>query len=221
MARALRAKRRSLELMPRRINSGGPELATTDMSLARLARSLSLVLVSALAAAPGLLTAPRPAWAAAPLATAIYDPETFSGDQSDLAFARTKQAGASFVDIQIYWASVAPTAPPAGFRAADPADPAYSWSVIDHQVAGAMAHGLTPIVSITSSPRWAQGDPTKSNYAPDPVQYGLFAQAAARRYSGSFGGLPRDLLFPLSCLVTAGSSCGSRGRSTLGSRCPL
>jgi len=176
---------------PHRIDSGDPELAATDMPIARLARLSIVAFVSALAAALGPLTPPSAARAAPPLATAIYDPQTFSGDQSDLAFARTKQAGASLVDIQIYWAAVAPRMPPAGFRADDPGDPAYDWSVIDRQVSGAVAHGLTPILSITSSPRWAQGDPTRPNYDPDPSQYGLFARAAALRYGGTFGGLPR------------------------------
>jgi hypothetical protein len=58
------------------------------------------MLLTGLALAAALLVGPDRAAAAPPLATAIYDPKTFAGDQSDLAFARTKNAGATLVDIQ-------------------------------------------------------------------------------------------------------------------------
>src|SRR5437588_11624077 len=99
----------------------------------RVRVSLRAACLAWLVFAAAFLWGVRPVSAGSPLATAIYDPGTFSGDQGDLAFARAKQTGASFVDLQIYWVSIAPAKPPSGFKAADPADPSYNWSVIDRQ----------------------------------------------------------------------------------------
>lgn len=139
-----------------------------------------------------VLCGARPADAATrTLDTAIFDPPAFASADGDLAFARTRAAGATYAMLQIYWSTVAPVSPPDGFQASDPAEPAYDWSSTDRQVRAAVAHGLEPVVDITTSPRWAQGDPSKTNYDPDATQFGLFARAAAERYSGTFGDLPR------------------------------
>ncbi len=58
-----------------------------------------------------------------------------------------------------------------------------------------MAAGLTPVLQVRSAPHWAQrclGE-TKTDPPcdPDPADLADFTTAAARRYSGSFGDLPR------------------------------
>jgi hypothetical protein len=51
--------------------------------------------------------------------------------------------------------------------------------------------GLEPILCLTDAPAWAK-DPTQSGEVrPSAKWYGRFAHAAAIRYSGHFGGLPR------------------------------
>lgn len=59
-----------------------------------------------------------------------------------------------------------------------------------------VAHGLTPFLTVTGAPSFAEGphrprsaDP--GSWKPDPKAFGQFARALASRYSGSFGGLPR------------------------------
>jgi hypothetical protein len=55
--------------------------------------------------------------------------------------------------------------------------------------------GLTPVLQVRSAPAWAEGCvPTSDSEAvcnPDPAALAAFTRAAVRRFSGSFGGLPR------------------------------
>ncbi len=58
----------------------------------------------------------------------------------------------------------------------------------------AVASGLTPVLQIRGGPSWAQRCHFTSVDTPcdlNPADLAAFATAAARRYSGNFGGLPR------------------------------
>lgn len=128
-----------------------------------------------------------------PLDTGIVDGASFSGAHEDLAFKRTAASGAKTVRLTVYWRAVAPAVRPAGFNPTDPGDPAYHWAPFDRQVTLARAQGLLPIMCLVYAPDWAQGskDGPPGAVRPDPAEFGRFATAAARRYSGSFRGLPR------------------------------
>src|SRR5450759_3097914 len=65
-------------------------------------------------------------------------------------FKRIRATGARYVELHIYWASIAPSGPtqPVGFQPTDPADPNYKWTSFDTQVRGAVAAGLKPIATI-------------------------------------------------------------------------
>jgi hypothetical protein len=150
------------------------------------------------AAVLAVLLIPGAASAARPLQTAIVDGgPAFYGPQATLGFARVRQAGASAVRIYVGWGGTAPETPdkPAGFDAADPNDPHYDWSTLDRQVKLAAARGLEPILSPEFAPPWAETGSRDGfrpgSVRPDPVEYGLFATALARRYSGQTPGLPR------------------------------
>jgi len=145
-----------------------------------------------------VLLLPAPAPAAQPLQTAIVDGgPAFYGPEAPLGFTRVRQAGASAVRLYLGWSETAPqgAVKPAGFDAANPDDPGYRWSTIDQQVKLATARGLKPIISVSSAPEWAEtgsrGGFTAGTVRPDPVEFGLFAQALAKRYSGQTPGLPR------------------------------
>jgi hypothetical protein len=138
------------------------------------------------------LASPPPA-ASRPLQTAIVADGVFYGRDADLAFSRSRAAGATAIRLQLSWREIAPTTRPAGFDPTNPADPAYRWGLFDRLVQNAYAYGLTPFIGIGETPAWAEraagGRPGANR--PDPVELGRFAEAAARRYSGSFNGLPR------------------------------
>ena len=132
-----------------------------------------------------------------PLATAVFDPNAFSGSEATLAFARTRAAGATFVRLTVNWDHVAPggAARPSGFDAISPDDPMYHWDAVDAQVRAASSAGLTPIVDIVGAPDWAQSNPQARRkydgpYEPSPSDLADFATAAAKRYGGG-GQLPR------------------------------
>lgn len=89
--------------------------------------------------------------------------------------------------FDILWSEVA-TERPRKMR--DHRDPAYDWTRADRIIRGLSGAGITPIISVYSTPRWAEyGDhiPHESQYnptAPRPVMYAAFMQAVADRYAG-------------------------------------
>jgi hypothetical protein len=113
------------------------------------------------------------------------------------AFQQTKAAGAQWVHMAIPWAAIAPPTQPPGWQPEDPGDPHYDWSYLDKGVTNAVAAGLTPVLMIDGAPKWAQRCQAPPAGAagdlcnPDPAALSAFATAAARRYSGHFGNLPR------------------------------
>ena len=154
---------------------------------------------TALAAALLALVAIPAATAAGPISTAVFAP-----DAAPLTLERIHEAGASFVRINVSWATVAPGTLAPGFSPSDPADPHYNWTDTDAEVKQAVEHGLTPYLTVWDAPLWAQKDephPTHMgpfpivSWKPDPVQVSQFARALALRYGGDFAGLPRVRYF--------------------------
>lgn len=150
------------------------------------------LLLAALAVASllALSAAPAPT-AAQPFTTGV----TNLGTNAQLAFQRTRDAGADFVRIQLYWSGTAPSLQPAAWDPADPRDPAYNWVASDEAVRNAIAAGLTPLLQIDGAPQWAQRcKPPKlfpaATCDPNPGDLRAFATAAAERYSGRTPGVP-------------------------------
>ena len=168
----------------------------------------------ALALAGLALGAHLPAAAAMPhrLQLGLADPTFAASDPAlrDEWMQRAKDARAELAMLGAPWSAIAPKAPPAGFDAADPADPAYDWKALDASVRAAVAHGLQPVLDLNTAPAWAEG-PGRPSGSPAPAgtwlpqapALGEFAQALAARYSGSFvdpaqpaaGPLPRVRYF--------------------------
>jgi hypothetical protein len=70
----------------------------------------------------------------------------------------------------------------------------YDWSGLDESLRLVRSHGLTPLVYVTAAPSWARRT-IAGVERPDPVQFGAFALAAVRRYSGETRELPRVRLW--------------------------
>lgn len=141
----------------------------------------------------GSLGVAAPAAQARPLVTGIsgigeYQPEVFQ---------EARSSGAQMVRLALYWDEVAPKTKPADWQPTNPADPHYNWSYIDSGVTEAVGAGLTPVVVVDGAPSWAQRCTAPPRLQagrmcdPDPAALEDFAKAAAARYSGSFGSLPR------------------------------
>jgi hypothetical protein len=60
-----------------------------------------------------------------------------------------------------------------------------------------VATGLNPLLTVEQAPGWTERDKRGSTGtgSPDPLQFGLFGEAVARRYSGTVAGLPRVRMF--------------------------
>jgi hypothetical protein len=150
-------------------------------------------LVVAALACISLLALPAPVRAAHPLETAIDPDGPFLGANATLVSQRVRAAGARKFRLLLNWREVAPDNPPAGFDPSNPADPAYDWSQFEAELGPAAAAGLDVIAVVRSAPSWAStaAGGRAGTVFPDPAQLARFAHAAAQRYSGSFGGLPR------------------------------
>jgi len=133
----------------------------------------------------------------APLATAVVDPALFSGGQMATAFAKTRSAGATYARLTVSWRAIAPATRPAGFVASDPTSPGYSWAGIDSVVQKADAAGLTPILNIVSTPRWAYARRPQGVNAGTPkvAALGDFATAIATHYEGGTPDAPAAHVF--------------------------
>ena len=160
---------------------------------ARLGAALFTLTLAALT----LLPAGRAAAAPHPLATSLQDAAVYDADPNnvDTAMVKMRQAGATWVRVDVEWEHVAPAgaAKPPGFNAADPGDPNYNWDKTDRAVLRAAANGLSAFLNISEAPLWAErgrsGRQGTSN--PNPAELAAFAHAAALRYSGTYAGLPR------------------------------
>jgi cellulase (glycosyl hydrolase family 5) len=123
----------------------------------------------------------------APLATALADPWLFNSTQRERALAMTRAAGASYVRLTVSWSAIAPSLRPDGFVATDPTSPGYNWSNYDVIVKQVEDAGLTPILDIESTPKWAYAKrPSAPNAgSPKASELGAFAKALAKHYDGS------------------------------------
>jgi hypothetical protein len=156
-------------------------------------RRLAAALTSALIAVCAVL-ALAPARAEA-LGVGIQDNSFFTNPIAPLASQAMAQIHGSWLRIILRWSIVAPagSVSPAGFDASNPADPNYHWIAYDAYLKEAAAAHLKVIVALAGAPGWAEGpnnpgDPVigPGAWDPDPTQFGVFAHAAAERYSGTY-----------------------------------
>lgn len=136
--------------------------------------------------------------ASRPLALGFAD-GVFSPNSLDAPwYGKAKDAGAGFLEINMSWAATAPTRPSGDET--DPANPDYSFWASDAVISAAAANGLSISLRVQGAPTWAEGegkpeDVPDGAWRPDAAAFGRFATAVARRYSGTFEGLPRVRVF--------------------------
>jgi hypothetical protein len=163
--------------------------------------------LAAIACAAAALVPPAPAPASTAQLTMLEDPTqlVFSGPEArERALDEVHALGAQIVKVRVEWRLIAPDAgsetPPA-FDASDPgAYPPGAWDAIDGVVLGAVRRGLRPFLMLSPpAPEWATEPGERAGHygvrKPDPVAFARFVEAAGRRYSGTYGGLPRVVMW--------------------------
>ena len=157
----------------------------------------AMIVVLAATSASGARKVATVKAASGAIETGISFLDMSSDANNSTQFERIRAAGAKYAEIRMYWSDVAPSGStqPVGFQAQDPADLNYKWAYYDSRIQEAAAAGLKPFVAVTSAPLWAEGSGRGSAnlgaYKPSPSALASFLRAAAKRYSGSFEGLPR------------------------------
>jgi hypothetical protein len=138
--------------------------------------------------------------------TVVQDDAVFlhsTPSQVQAAARQVRALGATYLRITAGWSVIAP-APRSkqrpSFDAADPGDYGDGFKALDTAVRAAAKSGLKVELDIGFwAPRWAVGrgssTPDRERYYPDAAQFGKFAAAVARRYSGTFHGLPAVKMF--------------------------
>ena len=113
---------------------------------------------------------------------------------------RLAQLGVDRIRVSLFWRIIAPAndqAQKPAFDATDPAAyPAEHWERYDRLIRAAQARGIGVNLNFTSPiPRWAAGESPRADlqetFGPNPEEFGNFVRAVARRYDGTYMGLPR------------------------------
>jgi len=112
------------------------------------------------------------------------------------AARRMADAGTDRVRITAGWSVIAPRSSSRrrpDFDAADPAAyPEGSWDKLDRAVRAVADEGMKPMLDVAFwAPRWAvtrasRGKRGRERWAPSAAEYGHFAEALGRRYSGGY-----------------------------------
>ena len=129
----------------------------------------------------GVLAAPRSAAASPGIKYGIQDdawlfggPGTFN---SRLRYLQ--RLGVDVVRVNVRWNDIALRRPA---RPTKHTDKAYRWDPADALLNGLHIHGITPIVTLVGTPRWANGGRDPSWAPTKPGDFANFAYAATERY---------------------------------------
>jgi hypothetical protein len=94
---------------------------------------------------------------------------------------------ATVMRLLVQWNLAAKTRPAS---AVNPFDPAYEFDDVDEAVRAAQQNDQEVILTISGTPRWANGGKTPNVMPKRVADFGAFARAIASRYSGRFEGYP-------------------------------
>lgn len=150
------------------------------------------VLLRLAAVAAIALAVPSAARAERGLELGIAD-QLFQTGERNAWLDRTMDLGAGYTKLFVSWRGTVSGVPG---NPRNPADPAYSFNALDAAVVSARERGLKVLIGFHAAPNWAEGagrpgSAPVGTWKPNPGAVGDFAAALAKRYSGSFGGLPR------------------------------
>src|SRR3989337_774629 len=97
------------------------------------------------------------------------------------------QTNATIMRLLVQWNLAAKTRPA---NATDPFDPAYIFDDVDEAVRAAQDNDQEVILTISGTPRWANGGKNPNVMPTNVSDFTAFARAIASRYSGRYVGYP-------------------------------
>ena len=147
----------------------------------RIVRLVIILSVLAGVAAPASLAAER-MW------VGFHDDPSFRWvtNRQELV-AGSAQNNASIIRLLVQWNLAAKTRPA---NATDPFDPAYEFDDVDEAVRSAQENDQEVILTISGTPRWANGGKNPNVMPTRVADFTSFSRAIASRYSGRFMGYP-------------------------------
>jgi hypothetical protein len=154
----------------------------------RITRPLGVLLAALVVA-----TAAGTASAAPTMRVGFQDDVAFMfNDDHLLALDRAAKVNTTVIRVYVFWARMTPTRPA---NPSNPADPAYRFADLDAFVKGAKQRGIEPMLTIYGTPRWANGGQGENHLPRRLSDLTAFSRALAKRYSGTFAGLPRVQMY--------------------------
>jgi hypothetical protein len=153
--------------------------------LRRILRASIVLSVFAVSVLAGLATSAN---AAERMWVGFHDDPSFRwvGDR-DSRVQGAASANATIMRLLVQWNLVARARPANG---ADPFDPAYEFGDVDEAVLAAQRNDQEVILTISGTPRWANGGKNPNVMPTRVADFSAFARAIASRYSGRFSGYP-------------------------------
>jgi len=95
--------------------------------------------------------------------------------------------GATVMRLLVQWNQTAPLRPA---HASNPFDPAYNFQDLDDTIRTAQEADMEVLLTLSGTPRWANGGRAPNVMPTQVADFTAFAQAIASRYSGRFSGYP-------------------------------
>jgi hypothetical protein len=133
-----------------------------------------------------LLVAVPQASASRFLLTGVFDDAHILDGGSSDAFGLLSDLHVRMIRVTLWWGGPKGVAKSRAGDQSDPRDPAYDWSSYDRVVRAAAAKGIRVMLTILGTPTWESGAPNWNVAPRDPVDLEQFAEAAGRRYDGTF-----------------------------------
>ena len=151
--------------------------------IVRLVIALSVVALAVTAA-----IATPASYAAQRMWVGFHDDPSFRWSSERQALvARSAQTNATIIRLLVQWNLAAKTRPA---NATDSFDPAYEFDDIDEAVRSAQENDQEVILTISGTPRWANGGKNPNVMPTRVADFTSFSRAIGSRYSGRFMGYP-------------------------------
>jgi hypothetical protein len=133
-----------------------------------------------------VLAVPAQATASRFLLTGIFDDAHILDGGSADAFTLLSDLHVRMIRVTLWWGGPKGVAGSRPAAPTDPRDPAYDWQPYDRVIRSAGASGIKVMLTILGTPTWESGAQAWNVAPANPLDLERFAEAAGRRYDGTF-----------------------------------